>query len=131
MAKKWYYNDDSGRIGEEEEVIMWPQLKLGLGWHGPFDSKQATLDYYTRMKPTHKDWKAPTEDLSTATGNLAQDSAEATADILGFGGGTINVQNWFIRIGEILLGIVLIGVGVAKLTGTTNAISSLVKARIP
>lgn len=29
-------------------------------------------------------------------------------------------ENWILRIGEILLGIVLIGVGVAKLTGTDN-----------
>lgn len=131
MAKKWYYNDDSGRIGNEEEWIMWPQLKAGLGWHGPFNTKDETIAYYQRMKPTHADWAEPTEDLGKATGNLAGGAATETADFLGFGGGQINAQNWFIRIGEILLGIVLIGVGVAKLTGTTNAISSLVKARIP
>lgn len=47
-------------------------------------------------------------------------------------GGLTNqdIQSWMIRIGEILLGIVLVGVGIAKLTGTTNAIAGLVKAKI-
>lgn len=31
-------------------------------------------------------------------------------------------ENWILRVGEILLGIVLIGVGVAKLSGTDNFI---------
>ena len=42
----------------------------------------------------------------------------------------INFGNWLMRGGEILIGIVLIGVGVAKLTGTQNIISSVVKAKI-
>ena len=39
--------------------------------------------------------------------------------------------NTWIRIGEVLLGIVLIGIGLARITGTQNAVSSIVKARIP
>jgi hypothetical protein len=38
---------------------------------------------------------------------------------------------WIVRIGEGLLGIVLIGIGVARFTGTQNAVSQIVKARIP
>jgi hypothetical protein len=34
----------------------------------------------------------------------------------------INLGGWLLRVGEILLGVVLIGVGVAKLTGTDNFI---------
>jgi hypothetical protein len=34
----------------------------------------------------------------------------------------LNFQNWILRLGEIMLGVVLIGVGVAKLTGTDNFI---------
>jgi hypothetical protein len=43
----------------------------------------------------------------------------------------LNLGNWFMRIGEILLGIVLVGVGVARITGAQNAISSFVKTKVP
>lgn len=48
----------------------------------------------------------------------------AAADALG----GFNIGSWFIRIGEILLGLVLIGVGVARITGAENAISKVVKS---
>lgn len=52
-------------------------------------------------------------------------SAASTAgrDILG----NVAVGNWFLRIGEIVFGVVLVGVGVAKLTGASNAISKAVR----
>jgi hypothetical protein len=43
----------------------------------------------------------------------------------------LDLGNVLLRVGEVLLGIVLLGVGVAKLTGTTNFVSSVVKAKIP
>ena len=39
--------------------------------------------------------------------------------------------NTWIRVGEVLLGVVLIAVGVARITGAQNVISQVVKARIP
>ena len=52
--------------------------------------------------------------------------AKASQDIMhGF-----NFGNIILRVGEILLGIVLIGVGVAKLTGTANVVSKAVKMGI-
>jgi hypothetical protein len=45
--------------------------------------------------------------------------------------GGFNLGSWFLRIGEILLGLVLIGVGVARITGAQNAISKIVKTKIP
>lgn len=72
--------------------------------------------------------------LGTGTAALANiPNAAATGantaykDILG----GFNLGSWFIRIGEILLGLVLVGVGVAKITGAQNMISSAVKAKIP
>jgi hypothetical protein len=44
--------------------------------------------------------------------------------------GGFNLSSWFLRIGEILLGIVLVGVGVARITGAQNAISKIVKTRL-
>jgi hypothetical protein len=59
-------------------------------------------------------------------GAAAQGASKAYQDILG----GFNLGSWFLRIGEILLGLVLVGVGVAKLTGASNFISSAVKAKI-
>lgn len=36
-------------------------------------------------------------------------------------------QNLWLRVGEFVLGVILIGVGLAKLTGTENFVSSIVK----
>jgi len=43
----------------------------------------------------------------------------------------LNLQSWIVRVGEILLGVVLIGVGIAKLTGASNIISTAAKVAIP
>lgn len=42
----------------------------------------------------------------------------------------LDLTQVLLQVGEVLLGIVLIAVGVAKLTGTTNLVASAVKARI-
>jgi len=39
--------------------------------------------------------------------------------------------NTWIRAGEVLLGVILLAIGVARVTGTQNLISSAVKARMP
>lgn len=66
----------------------------------------------------------PNANIGRAVTNPAGFAKDAiAADLLhGF-----NFGNWILRIGEILLGAVLIGVGVAKLTGTDNVISSALK----
>lgn len=53
--------------------------------------------------------------------------AEKAVDSLG----GFNLGSWFLRIGEILLGLVLVGVGVARITGAQNVISKAVKTRLP
>jgi hypothetical protein len=45
--------------------------------------------------------------------------------------GGFNLSSWFLRIGEILLGLVLVGVGIARITGVSNVVSKVVKAKIP
>ena len=59
-----------------------------------------------------------------AAGSLEQKVASsATQDV--FHG--LNLSNWAIRFVEVALGIVLIGVGVAKLTGADNVINKAAK----
>ena len=132
MADKWYYNSNSGVVAQYNTVTEWPALHGGFGWHGPFDTKQDALNYYTTNKPKNPGWKAPTDSLTTGLGNatstLGSDVGSAVKSGLGLS--DADIRSWLIRVGEILLGLVLVGVGVAKLTGTTNVISQAVKAKI-
>jgi hypothetical protein len=65
--------------------------------------------------------------LATIPGAAAQGANNAYKDIIG----QFNLGGWFLRVGEILLGLVLVGVGIAKITGVSNVISTAVKAKIP
>lgn len=62
-------------------------------------------------------------------GNPGRAIGQAVSSLDPFKG--LNLGNIMLRVGEVLLGIVLVGVGIAKLTGTTNFVASAVKARIP
>ena len=64
----------------------------------------------------------------TILGQVPQAAAKG-AENVGFHG--LNLGSWFLRIGEILLGIVLVGVGVARITGAQNAVSKIVKTKLP
>lgn len=66
--------------------------------------------------------------LPTAVSNAASNTTGIKiAEALG----GFNLSGWFLRIGEILLGLVLVGVGVARITGAANVISKAVKAKLP
>lgn len=124
---EWIYNSHTGYVTEMPTPAAFIELKSGLGWHGPFKSKQEAYDYYTQNKDKNPGWAAPTDSVSGALNG----AGEAVVKGVGLGGLTNeNITSWFIRIGEVLLGIVLLGVGVAKLTGTTNAVASFVKAKV-
>lgn len=130
---EWIYNSRSGAVNELPWAVAELELRAGLDWHGPFNSKQEALDYYARNKDAHTDWHAPsgwTEQLTQApstVGSKAVDTANTIKkDVLG----GLDLNQLFLRIGEALLGIVLIAVGIAKLTGTANVVSKLVKAAI-
>lgn len=127
---QWMYNSRTGAVIEAPSPAAALLLRAGIGWHGPFDSKEKALAYYSDNKAKNPGWTAPTSLVGTL-GNIpkaAGGTVEAAKNTLGLG--DADLRAWFIRIGEVLLGIVLVGVGVAKLTGTTNVVSNLVKARI-
>lgn len=130
---EWIYNSRTGAVNQLPWAIAEGQLHSGLGWHGPFNSKQEALDYYTKNRAANPGWHAPsgwTEQLSqipSTVGTAAGDVIQKASDSLFKG---LDLNAWFLRIGEALLGIVLIAVGIAKLTGTANVVSKLVKAAI-
>src|SRR6185369_12043499 len=128
------YNSRTGFLVEMPSPAAYLQLKSGLGWHGPFKSKDDAIAYYNKNKGSNPGWQEPSTSIGDAIGNTGKginDSADAAVKGVGLGGLTNeNITSWFIRIGEVILGIVLLGVGVAKLTGTTNAVAKLVKAKV-
>lgn len=130
----WVYNSRTGTIVNAPKPVASAMVQSGLGWHGTWDSKADALKFYEDGKGVNPGWVKPTNFLSSLgnTPDLAAGSAEGIGNAVEgkFGLTDENIRSWFIRIGEVLLGIVLIGVGIAKLTGTTNAIANVVKARI-
>jgi len=129
MAVKWYYNSNTGNIIQEDEnnYLFQVSLHSGLGWHGPFNTEQDAINYYNTNKDKNPGWSQPTSSLLGKIGN-ATGVSTAISNTLGLSDNSI--RSWLIRLGEISLGIVLVAVGVAKLTGTTNAVTKVVKAKI-
>ena len=126
---EWIYNSRSGAVNNLPFGVAELELRAGIGWHGPFDSKTELLAYYDANRAANPGWHAPSGWKEQVT-QIPATVGTAATDVAGnvFKGLDLNV--WFLRIGEILLGIVLLGVGVAKLTGTANAISKIAKAAI-
>lgn len=125
---EFLYNSNTGYIAELPTLIARVELSSGLGWHGPFDSKAEAVTYYNTNKAKNPGWKAPTGSVKQTIDNAGSSAGDVVTNKLGLS--NENITAWMVRIGEILLGIVLVGVGIAKLTGTTNVVAKAVKARI-
>ena len=102
---------------------------------GPFSTLNAAKNA-APGKLTIGDWTAATiAGLQLGVGNVPNPaSAVGTGAAIGTAVDTIaglNLGAWFLRIGEIALGIVLIGVGVARITGLQNVASQVVKTKLP
>lgn len=97
-----------------------------LGWHGPFDTEQAAVDFYNSQAKAHPDWKAPTGVRGVVTNAVSQVTG-LPVDAKGFLG-LPNWDNWLLRIAEIVVGVVILGVGVAHMSGNkTNVIVKALK----
>jgi hypothetical protein len=102
---------------------------------GPFNSEAAAKSAFPGPL-TIGDWVAAGvagamagagNEPNPATSVGAGAAVGTAADALG----SFNIGSWFMRIGEILLGLVLVGVGVARITGAQNFISNIVKTKMP
>jgi hypothetical protein len=106
----------------------------GTSWQvdaGPFSTQQQAQQWAPHALSVG-DWVTAgiagvMEGAGGATPTAAVGTGSAVADALG----GFNISAWFLRIGEILLGIVLVGVGIARITGAQNAISNIVKTKMP
>lgn len=99
-------------------------VSTGLAW-GPYTTQSAARAELTALR----NGTAPNpRGLGTATPGTPTESA---LDKIGDFVGRLSEASTWLRVGEVLLGIVLLAIGVARITGASNAVSSIVKARIP
>jgi hypothetical protein len=113
----WYYNSHTGAV----QILPKPQgealLHLGIGWHGPFDTKDEALAYYERNAPNNPGWKAPTGwkgNISNALDTAGDAASAVTEPISDFTTGIAAAINTAIklvpRVLEATLGIVLLAI---------------------
>lgn len=128
---EYWYNTITGYVQEWVSGLPFPAQLAAPGWHGPFKTRADVDNFYNQNKAAHPEWNAPGTSISGFVQNIPnQASAAIGADVKSAVGDTIgnfNLASWFLRVGEIVLGIVLVGVGIAKLTGTTNFVMEAVK----
>lgn len=127
---KWYYNSHTGAVEQLPEAVGWGELHSGLGWHGPFDTKQAALDFYAQGAAANPGWKAPTG----VVGNIANGAGVVTGPITGAAGAvTDTVVKLTVRTIEAAVGIVLLAIAanviLKQLTGVDVARTTVRAAR--
>lgn len=120
------YNSHTGVITTLPTPIAEVQLRLGIGWHGPFQSVREAVDYFHANKSKNPGWKEPTGNVGQALENAGSSAVSEVKEAV-TGDIADKFGAWFLRIGEVLLGLVLIGVGLAKLTGIENVVSKVAK----
>lgn len=127
----FWYNSDTGAI-DQQSIPDWAggsiAAHLGLSWHGPFKTNQAAIDYYNNNKAHNPGWKAPTNNPGQQILNVTP-GGDAVQNAVTGGLGWLqgNIETIFIRVGEVLIGLVLLGIGVAMLTHAENFVSKAAK----
>lgn len=112
----WFVFPQSGTIQRQSN----PVLAIGLvttGWVGY--ATQAGAECQAKINPSNP------SNIGHTAASAAGAAAKGASDILGVSG--LNLGSLLLRVGEVVLGIVLIGVGVAHMTGTDNFVSSALK----
>lgn len=133
----WFYNSHNGLVQFVSGVQFFTEegnLHLGLGLHGPFPSQADAENFAAAIKGV-----APDNNKNAATQLRQEAQGLGSTAINGSGspsGGVsltslITQPSTWVRVVEVALGIILLAIGVARMTGTQNTISQLVKARIP
>lgn len=115
----WYYDSLNNDVVHQNLAESLANALLTY-YHGPY-ATEALAETHAGVVgatgiPNEPTGESLTKGLNTITGSVS-------SDILG----GLNIGNLVLRAAEILLGITLIGVGIAKLTGAENIISSAIK----
>jgi hypothetical protein len=138
----WYYNSRTGSVVEGgtpgAALDLLPEaLHAGVGWHGPFGSKQAALDYYSSNAAANPGWKAPAgiasnvkNDVTTAPGAAASAAGQGLSKLGGAlswtaGISGISGHNLLVRSLKIIFGGLLLVAGIMHMTGTDKDAAGL------
>lgn len=139
----WYYNTESGQLTQGNNVEnLANNLFGGLGWHelniaGSATGAQAAAEAKKEFPAGKMPSYAPVTPASVASQAVGTASASlglpgiasALASVASFVGRLTQAHTWE-RIGEALLGVILIAVGIAHMTGAVP-LATAIAAKVP
>ena len=112
---------------------------VGLGFHGYATKADAEAHpnsvnllqkaFVNLLEADYKAALATDSEPGGKNSNLA-DPNSIIGGLKDAAGLNANITTWFIRVGEVVLGIVLVAIGVAKLTGVQNSIAKVAKVAL-
>lgn len=115
QSQWWFYNSHTGQVIEDTDAITAAgdmlRTKTGTGWH----YYPSQIDMLNAIQANN--WPPPQYQNS-----IGQNIANAPKQVPGLGnlfslsGGPFSANFW-IRAGEVILGLILLAIGVARLTG--------------
>jgi hypothetical protein len=114
----WFYNEFSGVLNRVPTALEAPYRIPGTGW------RELKIGYNSSRNQAVIDAKKEYPGSASPGGSLAGNAAHDAAKDIFHG---LNLSEILRRIAEILLGLVLLGVGIARMTGAENAISKAAK----
>lgn len=155
MPGGWIYDSRSGDVAQETGIMGLLGsgfVHLGIGWHGPFNSLQALVNFYNQNQSKNPGWVPPqlgtylakNPGLTGVTPAMQQ-AAGAKAKILNQAGGTLgaaantslggigvhgDLRHFTLRAVEVALGAILVIVAleaVMKETGANNIVQGVKK----
>lgn len=126
---KWYYNSTLGSVVELDMGTGYVYLHSGTGWHGPFDTHQAAIDYYTANQAANPGWKAPTG-LGGNIGNAVGAATAPITDVSSAIAAAINTAVKLVpRVLEAAAGIVLLAIAANVILKQTTGIDAVGAAK--
>lgn len=120
----WFYNDHSGEAADESGIAAlayYAALHTGTGWHEY--ATQAQMN--AAIAANH--WPPATGSISTGVSNLGQSAVSGATGALTNG---LLPENFLMRAGEVLIGLILLAVGLSvilKSTPVGDAAGAVVK----
>jgi hypothetical protein len=132
----WFYNTESGALTSAGSVqTFFQQLQsgvgLGAGWHQlPIPSTDTGVQAAAEARRLYPTGTAPTTSVQTQVSNEV--SQEATGSATGLAGlsqigeffSALGDKNLWVRVAKVVIGGVLVLVGLAHMTGASNAVAS-------